>query len=391
MLKYFDHNATAPLHPAARGAWLEATEMFWQNPGGLHRGGAGAKRKLEECRERVAEVLGCEAWRVVFTSGATESGNAVMHGARLLHPGAPVLFSALEHPCVRHPAMRGGSHACIPCAEDGVVTPGAVRESILRNKPALVSVLAASNETGVLQPWQEIAGVCRAQGVPFHCDAVQWLGRLPAAGMAACDWITASAHKFGGPRGTGFMIVPEDARAAGLLAGGPQENEWRPGTENLPGICGMAAALEICAAQCARADLVEQRLQWREDFSAALRRAIPMATEPGGNVPRLWNTVSLILPRHDQRKWLARLDARGFAVSTGSACSIGSGSTSLVLAAMGIGGDGELNRVLRFSSGWDTEAADWASLAAALPEILTELDSASPARRGVPAALRGFR
>jgi cysteine desulfurase len=352
---YFDANATTPLDPAARAAWLSAS---WHNPSSLYREAAEAREHLDDCRSRLGDLLGCEPDDLVFLSGATEANNALIdHFARR---GARIAVSAIEHPSVREPATGALS---FPAGPDGVVDLDALRRLLEAEKPALVSLMAANNETGVLQPWREALALCREAGVAFHCDAAQWLGKRPCAGLGDCDFLTGSAHKFGGPRGVGFLKV---ARGTPLrwLRGGPQEERRRAGTENLPGIAAMLAALE--ARETWLAGAVEPEIH-RTGFEAAIQSAIPGVRVMGGHAPRLWNTVLLVLPDHANVKWLARLSREGFQVSTGSACSSGGGASE-VLAAMGVPAD-ELRRVLRISSTWEQTAEDWTGLLNALRSV----------------------
>ncbi len=353
---YFDANATTPLHPAARAAWLDAP---WHNPSSLYREAAAARERLEDCRERLGELLGCDPADLVFLSGATEANNAVIdHFARR---SWSVAVSALEHPSVREPAA--GSRT-IPITAAGLVDLVALRHLLETGKPRLVSVMAANNETGVLQPWREVMDLCRAAGAAFHCDAAQWLGKLPAAGLGDCDFVTGSAHKFGGPRGTGFLKVPSSDPPLRWLKGGPQEERRRAGTENLPGIEAMLAALEA-REQTLRA--TPPQAAFRDTFESVIQSAIPGVKILGQHSPRLWNTVMLIMPDHPNVKWLARLSRAGFQVSTGSACSSGGGASE-VLAAMGLPQE-DLRRVLRISSTWEQTAADWQALADAMTAV----------------------
>jgi len=229
-------------------------------------------------------------------------------------------------------------------------------------------VMAANNETGVHQPWREVLALCRDHGVPFFCDAAQWLGREPAAGLGGCDWVSGCAHKFGGPRGIGFLKGPARGRWAPLLVGGPQEEGRRAGTENVAGAWSFAAALTEREAALGR-DEQAVRLTWRNEFVQAMQRSLPGFELVGASSPRLWNTVSALMPAADcLQRWVVKLDKAGFAVSTGSACASGQEKPSHVLLAMGYHPD-EAGRVLRFSSGWETSAEDWQALATALAGI----------------------
>ncbi len=369
---YFDHNATHPLSRAAREAWLEATERYIGNPSSPHRLGARADAALAEAREKLAGWLGCAPAQIVWTSGATEANNAALHHAALMSEGE-AWVSGIEHPCVieatrLHFADR---HTFIPVSREGVVDVGWLANGLRNKRPALIGVMAANNETGVLQPWQEVLTLCRERGVPYVCDAAQWIGKLPAGGLGECDFMSGSAHKVGGPQGVGFLKVPPKFRP--LIVGGPQEEGRRAGTENVAGVLAMVAALEERVATVTPQGIAE-RLALRTDFEASLRRVLPGAEIVGGLAERLWNTVSAVMPEvaDCRQRWVVKLDKLGFAVSTGSACASGKEQTSHVLAAMGMA-SAQAARVLRFSSGWETRPADWQELLDGLERARREL------------------
>lgn len=359
-MRYFDHNATHPLSPAAREAWLDATERLLGNPSSPHRLGDRADRALNEAREKLAGWLGCASHEIVWTSGATEANNLAL--AHLASREGELLVSAIEHPCVQESARRSfaGRLRALPVNSQGVaeVPSGDAR-------PAAVALMAANNETGVLQPWQETLAWCRERSVPILCDAAQWIGKLPAQGLGACDLVSGCAHKFGGPPGVGFLKCPADTRA--LIVGGPQEDGRRAGTENVPGVLAMIAAL--AEREAARADA-----SLRDTFISRLHEVLPAVRVLGENVPRLWNTVSVIMPaaRDCRQRWVVRLDRLGFAVSTGSACASGKEQPSHVLSAMGLP-PSEAGRALRFSAGWKTTAEDWSALLDALVQAASEI------------------
>ncbi|HUB87461.1 MAG TPA: aminotransferase class V-fold PLP-dependent enzyme, partial [Verrucomicrobiae bacterium] len=233
----------------------------------------------------------------------------------------------------------------------------------------------ANNETGVIQPWREILAICQSYEVPFFTDAVQWLGKMPAKDLGQCDFVSGAAHKFGGPRGVGFLKVPRKTEIAPLLFGGKQERGRRAGTENVATIVSMLAALEIREKQIAHSQHLLRGV-WRDNFEREFLRAIPEATILGAKVPRLWNTVSALMPDGDHKhEWVVRLDKAGFAVSTGSACTTGKEEPSHVLAAMGFK-SAQAMRAVRFSGGWETTEADWEALAKALAKLHGELHHA---------------
>ena len=363
---YFDHNATHPISETARRVWLEAAEKLPANPSSPHRLGQRVEAALQNARQRLAAILGCGAESIVFTSGATESANTV------LAPFDDVLASAIEHPCVLEPltfragkvptAVSGEEFArVLPSAATGVIEPPHFPEKgAVGRKPQLVALMAANNETGVLQPWRETLAACSANGVPMFCDAAQWIGRLPAAGLGECDFVSGCAHKLGGPQGVGFLKCP--ANFPPLLRGGPQEDGRRAGTENVAGVLAMVAALEECEAAI-RNGALRERLEWRAEFESDLGAALPAVRVLGAGVERLWNTVSVIMPGTPdcRRRWVVVMDRLGFAVSTGSACASGKEKPSHVLTAMGVAPE-DAGRALRFSAGWGTTRDNWRAL-----------------------------
>jgi cysteine desulfurase len=374
-MPYFDYNATTPPHPAALAVAHETAERAWHNPSSPYRAAARAHALLEESREQLASLLGGGPQNYVFTSGATEANNAVFaHFARISAASSRVIISAIEHPSVLEAAHYYFPRRTVllPVDNQGVAQLPALEAELRVGNVALVSVMAANNETGVLQPWAEAAQICRAQGVPFHCDATQWLGKMPAEqALMACDYVTGSAHKFGGLKSAGFLKIPTGAGFHGQR-GGEQEHGHRAGTENLPAIRAMLAALQ------ARITGLESQIPgWeraRRDFESALLTALPGAVIVGAHAARLWNTVLFLPPRHPNTRWVAALDKRGFQISTGSACATGNDGPSHVLAAMGIPADAA-RRALRISAGWETTPADWHALAAAFADALVYLDS----------------
>ncbi len=328
---YFDHNATTPLSSAARQAWLETADRYWHNPSSLYPPAGAARRRLEDAREQLAELLGGgDSEEVVFTSGATEANNGALASIASLAPDAHCAVAAFEHPSVLAPARR---HFAGRLVENGTTREGEIDLPQLETALAgggvgSVAVMAANNETGALQPVGQISELCRRHGALYHCDAAQLIGRGPAP--RDVDVLVGSAHKFGGPKGVGFVRFGERARHLTLQAGGPQENRRRGGTEDLPGIVAMVAALAEgvdWASQAGARDRFEQNIAGR----------IPGTEVVAAGAPRLPNTSMLIVPAGRNLKWLTRLGRNGVAVSTGSACSSGAESGSHVLAAMGYG------------------------------------------------------
>jgi cysteine desulfurase len=311
----------------------------------------------------------------VFTSGATESNSAFIRALEgKLPPNARVLTSSIEHPSVRIPLRRSfaGRVDEVRCHPDTSLDLEDFHRHLDDSSPALVTVMAANNECGTLLPWKELDAACRARGVRFHTDATQWIGKLPAHELGSCDYVTGSAHKFGGPKGCGFLVLKNEDEVLCLLAGGPQERGHRAGTENYPAIEAMVAAIE--ALTPALEQTANEQGTLRDEFVRNVCAIMPGIRIIGEDAPRLWNTVMLVMPRHDNRKWLARLSQQGFAISTGSACSSGSEGASQVLQAIGATPD-EMRRVLRVSGGWDTAASDWSALSEAMLRVWQSLEA----------------
>jgi len=381
---YFDHNATTPLLVEARQAWLEATDQYVGNPSSPHRLGSRAEAALRDARARLAGFLGCDPLDLVWTSGATEANNMVLHHlARTTPGGGEVWVSAIEHPCVLHAAefyFPGRCHR-LPATRAGMVDLDSLAERLEQHQPAAIAVMAANNETGVLQPWREALALCQQHEVPFCCDAAQWVGKLPARGLGACDFVSGCAHKFGGPRGVGFLKCPSEGSFTPLLRGGPQEEGRRAGTENVAGVLAMLAALEVRERQLADAQHLP-RLEWRRQFETQLLVQLDGSVIVGASAERLWNTVAALMPETDCRqRWVVKLDRLGYAASTGSACASGKDQPSHVLRALGYGRT-QAGRVLRFSSGWETTQADWDALLQGLLQAEEAMQSGRHRSRG---------
>ncbi len=371
---YFDCNATTPVSEVARQAWLQASAQHWQNPSSLYRGAGMVGRLLEEERNELADLLGVDEEGLVFTSGATEANNAVMeYAARVGEDDSLAVISAVEHPSVREAARKWFGEDRL--RELGVDRKGRVQmaelEKLLSDGGVtLVSVMAANNETGVIQPWRQVGELCRQQEVAYHCDAAQWIGKEPLTDLDLCDFLSGSAHKFGGPKGMGFLQVADGVEPGfRSLVGGPQQGGMRAGTEDYPGVVAMVAALKERIGQ-QTAESAAKHLQARRAFEARVGAEIPGVEVVAAEADRLWNTVMLILPLScpTNLKWLIRLDRLGFAVSTGSACSAGRGNPSYVMEAMGLDFD-QMCRVLRISGSWNTRDEHWNALADALLEV----------------------
>lgn len=371
-MAYFDHNATTPLSATARAAWLHAADESWRNPSSLYRSAARVRNLLENARAQVATILGAQPDRLIFTSGATE-GSTLLFQHLSSRSTQPLLLSPFEHPCGVAAAERffAGRTRHLELDRGGLVDLETLQSQIAKERPALVSVMAANNETGMIQPWKQVAEICRKSGVPFHCDASQWVGKLPASDFGRCSFVTASAHKFGGPKGTGFLLIPQGENIRGQ-AGGEQEGGMRGGTEDYPSIAAMTAALDETDRTAQNLDAIAARVDWRRRFEGEVLRRISGAKVVGAGNDRLWNTVMVILPTGRNDRWVTKLDRRSFEVSTGSACSSGDEEPSHVLAALGFSPD-ESRRAIRVSSGWETDEKAWQALADAIAEVHEEM------------------
>ncbi|MBN9061246.1 MAG: cysteine desulfurase [Rhizobiales bacterium] len=361
---YFDHNASSPLRPAAAEAVARALSLPG-NPSSIHAEGRAARAALERAREQVARAVGGRAQDVIFTSGATESLNALLRPAVTPTTG-PARFELLLVLATEHAAVLDGhgfasaSVERIPVNGSGIIDLSTfkARLAALRGDglfaSAMVAVQAANNETGVLQPLAEIAGRCDAVGAALIVDAAQAVGRVPfdlaASGAAA---IALSAHKFGGPKGVGAIVLNGDRLRfeRPLIAGGGQEGRRRAGTENLAGIAGMGAAIEEAAGEAPR--LSERLSGWRDRVESSMRAAAPDLVIFGAGAERLPNTSLVAVPGLSAETLLMAFDLAGVALSSGSACSSGKVARSHVLDAMGV--DPALaGGAVRISLGWST-------------------------------------
>ncbi len=371
---YFDNNATTPLCAEAKAAWCDAVDTYWLNPSSPYRAAARVHVRLEVAREDLAGMLGVEPDRLFFNSGATEGNHAVFaHWASTLEPDAKVGVSPTEHPSVIEAAKHffGARVVWLQLDANGAVDVGAAVVQIESGALSAVSVMAANNETGVLNPWAELAEVCRAASCAFHCDASQWIGKLPLAGFAACGYVVGCAHKFGGPRGVGFCVVPSGGGRFQSLQGGAQEGGRRAGTPDVAGALAMVAAL-----RSAEAKRVAAAVAARDVFVESLTVAIPGVEVIAAAAPRLWNTLLVVMPAFASERWIRALEKRGFLVSAGAACATGKAGPSHVLVAMGCEA-GAMRRVLRLSSSCDTVPADWDALLEAFSASYQALKSDS--------------
>ncbi|HMM88819.1 cysteine desulfurase family protein [Bradyrhizobium sp.] len=370
---YLDWNATTPLRPEARQAMAAAWDTAG-NPSSVHAEGRQARRLVEHARAAVASAIGARPQDVVFTSGGTEANALALTPGVRRGAGPPfqrLLVSAIEHPSV----LSGGRFSpeaisTIAVTGAGVVDVDRLRALLADGPPALVSVMAANNETGAIQPIREVADIVHQAGGLLHVDAIQAFGKMPCdiRSMGA-DLVTLSAHKIGGPKGVGALVPSEDMHLEPLMRGGGQEHGRRAGTENVAGIAGFGAAtmaaMAALEADAARLGLLRERLE------KGLMQTPDMTVFSAESV-RLPNTTLFTMPGLKAETAVIGFDLAGIAVSSGSACSSGKVQASHVLAAMGVGSDLAQGAV-RLSLGWSTSEAEidlalqaWRKLADAL-------------------------
>ncbi len=354
---YLDWNATAPLRPEARAALVDAFDVAG-NPSSVHAEGRAARRLVEAARERVAALAGARPAEVVFTSGGTEANAAALLGVET------VLVSAVEHDSVLASA-RGAAR--VPVDGRGVVDLRALERILASERPALVSIMLANNETGVLQPVAEAAELAREHGARVHCDAVQAAGKITVDFTAlGVDLMTLSAHKLGGPKGVGALTVREGVELVPLIRGGGQELRRRAGTENVAGIAGFGAAAEaaLSALETAGAPMAALRARIED----AVTELAPDAVVYGAGASRLPNTACIGMPGVPAETQVMALDLAGVAVSAGAACSSGKVTRSHVLDAMGVA-DGAAGCAIRVSLGWGSAVADADAFVAAWRDL----------------------
>ena len=369
---YLDHNATTPVDPRVLDAMLPYLREQYGNASSRHEYGRAARRAIDEAREQVAAAVGAHPTEVVFTSGGTEANNLFIKGVAACMKPARLAVSAIEHPCVLRPAAQlarqGWMVDEIPVDGDGRVMLPAFAELTTR-RPALVSVMMANNETGVLQPVSELAAAARQVGAWLHSDAVQALGKIEVdfrrLGVHA---LTISAHKIGGPKGAGALIVDKRVELAPLLAGGGHERGLRSGTENVAAIVGFGRACELVAAQ--RVDTAVRLAGLRDMLEQRL--LVQGARIFGVGSERVANTTYFAFAGIDGETLVGKLDRKGYAVASGSACSSANPEPSHVLSAMGVAP--EIARgAVRVSLGRGTSQDDVENFAVALAATVDEL------------------
>lgn len=377
---YFDHAATTPPRAEVIAAMCASLREQWGNPSSLHATGLRALETVERARQQVAAVLGAQADEIVFTGSGTEADNHALVGVSIAYEsrGHHVITSAIEHHAIEHTAAfleRRGVHVTyLPVDASGLIDPGELRRAIT-DKTILVSIMHANNEVGTLQSIAEIGAICRERGVLFHTDAVQTFGHVPiAVTKMNIDLLSLSAHKLYGPKGVGALFVRKGVKLAPYLHGGGQELGRRASTENTPGIVGLGEA-----ARLAGAEMQEQSVriaELRDRLIAGVLERVPEAMLTGHPRQRLPNNASFSLRGTDGNSLVIELDAEGFAVSSGSACSSGSTNPSHVLLAMGLSPESARGS-LRVSLGGSTTCEQVDRFLVVFPVVVERVRKAS--------------
>lgn len=377
---YLDHNATAPLGPLARAAVVRHLEA-WGNPSSIHWDGRGPKQILRETRQHLAQGLGAHPLELIFTSGGSESNNTVITGRYLLGLEAPSKYgnrnewitSTVEHPSVLKTFQwletMGQKVHYVPVLKDGSLDLS-FYDKVLSDKTALVSIMTANNETGVIHPVKELCERAHKAGALFHTDAVQGFGKL---NINLKDWgvdyASFSAHKFYALKGTGVLYIKKGSPLQPLIRGGAQERSRRAGTENVLGIAALGAVASELAQVGARAKTMAAL---RDYFETEIQKLIPGVHLSCDQQARLPNTSHLVIDGVDGESLLMNLDLLGFSVSTGAACSSGSPEPSPVLIAMGFT-HAEAQSSLRVSLGWGTTPEEMERFLEALVQVVNRL------------------
>ncbi|MDB6056161.1 MAG: cysteine desulfurase NifS [Verrucomicrobiales bacterium] len=357
---YFDYNATTPLDPQVQEAMMPYFGEVFGNPSSVHHVGRQARAILDDARDRVAKVWHCKPSEVIFTSGGTESNNLAIFGTAraLAEKGKHIITSTIEHHAVLHcfqylEKKEGFSVTYIPVNNEGQINPADVKAAI-RPDTTLVSIMAANNEIGTIQPVAEIGAICRERGIIFHTDAVQWFGKESFAnvGQFNADLVSFCAHKLHGPKGIGALYIKSPLFPDPIIFGGGHENERRAGTENLAAVIGLAEAMErfVKTPVFPR----ERLFQMTNELAGSVSKISGVHLR-GSQTKRLSNTIAFTVDEADSITLLAGLDIDGVCASSGSACSAGSLEPSHVITALGVDKE-SANSLVRFSLGRDSTA-----------------------------------
>jgi len=378
---YLDNNATTPVLPEVFEAMRPYFSERFGNASSIHHHGQETRAAVEGARDSVAALLGCRASEIVFTSGGTESDNLAIAG--LTAPGDHVITSSIEHHgvlhAVKHLEKIGCEITCLPVDGRGLVDPSDVRRAV-RPNTKLISIMMANNETGVLQPFEEIGRIAAEADVFFHTDAVQAAAKIPIdVARVGCDALSISGHKIHAPQGVGALYVRKGTRLEPLFHGGRHERSRRAGTENVAGIVGLGKAAELAARGFERGE--DQKLAaLRDRLQRGILSQIDEAGINGDGAARTPNTTNIYFDHIDGEPLVIALDLKGLAVSSGAACSSGAIEPSHVLTAMGLRPD-RARASVRFSLGKQTTAADVDFALALVPEIVARLRQLSPEYR----------
>ncbi len=370
---YFDHNATTPLAPEVRDAVVSCLDETYGNASSIHHFGQAAKQRLEGARRQIAGLIGAKPAEIVFTGGGTEADNLAILGVVRAAPGPRkhVITSAIEHPAVLGPCgqleREGVAITRLPVDARGVVDPDDVARA-LRPETVLVSIMHANNEIGTMQPIEEIAA---RVNVPLHVDGVQALGKIPVdVAAAGASLYSMSAHKLYAPKGVGALYVRKGTRLAPISFGGHHERDRRPGTENVPAIAGFGAAAALAKAKLR--EEADRIAALRDRLENAVLERIPGTGINGAGAARTPNTTNIYFDGIDGEALVIALDLRGFAVSTGSACSSGAITPSHVLVALGLSAE-RARASIRFSLGRSNTAEQVDALIEALEASVAHL------------------
>lgn len=374
---YLDYAATAPVLPEVMEAMLPFFITNYGNPSGIHRNGREARKAIEEARRQTAEVLGVQNREIYFTSGGSESDNFAIKGIAFAGQDKGknhLVTTMIEHPAVlntcRWLEKRGFQVTYLKPDQTGIISPDAVREAI-RPETILVSVMAANNEIGTIEPISEIGSVCREKGVVFHTDAVQAAGMIPlCAASLNADMISLSAHKFHGPKGIGALYIRNGLHLDPLIHGGEQERRARAGTENVPGIVGLGKAILVAEKERDTKSVWIREL--RDRMITSVLDAIPDTTVNGHLKQRLPNNCHFSFRGVESEALLLRLDLAGIAASGGSACTSGSVEPSHVLKAIDLDKD-MIKGSVRFTLGRETTKAEIDRAVQVLAKIVMDL------------------
>ncbi|HMC65110.1 MAG TPA: cysteine desulfurase family protein [Gemmataceae bacterium] len=376
---YFDHNATTPVSPEVLEAMAPCFTEVYGNASSIHHFGQMAKQRLEMARRQTAALLHCRPLEIVFVSGGTEADNLALLGALRPCHGKHVVTTAIEHPAVLGACgqieREGGEVTYVPVDGAGVVDPDDVRRA-LRPNTSLISVMHANNELGTVQPIAQIGRIAREARVVFHSDGVQAAGRLATDVEAlGVDLYSMSGHKIHAPKGVGALFVRKGTRLGAIQYGGHHERDRRGGTENVPGAVEVGKASE-CAARDQAAESA-RLADLRDRLESGILARVPNAGVNGGQSARIPNTTNLYFDYLEGESMIIALDLRGFAVSSGSACSSGSVEPSHVLLAIGLGAE-RARASIRFSLGRSNTAEQVDALIEAVTDSVAHLRRISP-------------